>query len=435
MKGSRIYILVILLFLVIVFAIEYHLPKEFVWEPTYSHFDKQPFGCAVFDSILTTSLPNGYSITKKTFYQLSKEKTTSKRGILMIGNSMDFSKTERQAMFELAKQGNKIMLVGTDYDIPTKDTMNFVINSFENFSITYIKKYNLQFKRDSVYWIGDKSHYQQQLFTFLPQVCSPYFIFKCKPVIPGRILSVRITSQKTNNDSTIALESSKIVYKHVDKQIKRYSYLIAFARPWGKGEIIFVSTPLIFTNYGMLDKHNATYIFRMLSQMKEMPIVRIDPTINKLSAKESSPLRFLLRHTPLRWATYLTLLAIVLFMCFTARRRQRVIPVMKRPDNKSLEFTKLIGTLYYQKKDYNDLLRKKFVYFAEELRRNIRVDVENEADDEHLYTAIAQKTGIEADEIRSFFKQIRVVTDEEYTVSEEEMKSLIDKMNNILKHI
>jgi len=435
MKGSRIYILFILLFLVIVFAIEYHLPKEFVWEPTYSHFDKQPFGCAVFDSILTTSLPNGYSITKKTFYQLSKEKTTSKRGILMIGNDMDFSKTERQAMFELAKQGNKIMLVGTDYDIPTKDTMNFAINSFENFSITYIKKYNLQFKRDSVYWVGDKSHYQQQLFTFLPQVCSPYFIFKYKPVIPGRILSVRITSQKTYNDSTIALDSSKIVYKHVDKQIKRYSYLIAFARPWGKGEIIFVSTPLIFTNYGMLDRHNATYIFRMLSQMKEMPIVRIDPTINKINAKENSPLRFLLRHTPLRWATYLTLLAIVLFMCFTARRRQRVIPVMKRPDNKSLEFTKLIGTLYYQKKDYNDLLRKKFVYFAEELRRNIRVDVEDESDDEHLFTAIAQKTGIEADEIRSFFKQIRVVTDEEYTVSEEEMKSLIDKMNNILKHI
>ena len=35
------------------FAIEYHLPKKFVWVPTFSHYDEQPFGCAVFDSLLT----------------------------------------------------------------------------------------------------------------------------------------------------------------------------------------------------------------------------------------------------------------------------------------------------------------------------------------------------------------------------------------------
>lgn len=49
MKGSRWFIVFIVAFLFIMFAIEYHLPKNFVWKPTFGHHDEQPFGCAVFD--------------------------------------------------------------------------------------------------------------------------------------------------------------------------------------------------------------------------------------------------------------------------------------------------------------------------------------------------------------------------------------------------
>ncbi len=50
-----------------------------------------------------------------------------------------------------------------------------------------------------------------------------------------------------------------------------------------------------------------------------------------------------------------------------------------------MEFTELIGTLYFQKKDHEDLVRKKFTYFAEELRREIQVDIEEVADDERSF--------------------------------------------------
>ena len=52
MRGSRWFIFFVLAFLLLMFAIEYHLPKKFVWVPTFSHYDEQPFGCAVFDSLL-----------------------------------------------------------------------------------------------------------------------------------------------------------------------------------------------------------------------------------------------------------------------------------------------------------------------------------------------------------------------------------------------
>ena len=46
MKGSHWFIIFIVAFLVIMFAVEYHLPKKFVWTPTFGHYDDQPFGCA-----------------------------------------------------------------------------------------------------------------------------------------------------------------------------------------------------------------------------------------------------------------------------------------------------------------------------------------------------------------------------------------------------
>ena len=83
MKGSRWFIVFIVAFLFIMFAIEYHLPKNFVWKPTFGHHDEQPFGCAVFDSVLSSSLPQGYTFSRKSLYQLEQEDTTQRRGILV----------------------------------------------------------------------------------------------------------------------------------------------------------------------------------------------------------------------------------------------------------------------------------------------------------------------------------------------------------------
>ena len=148
---------------------------------------------------------------------------------------------------------------------------------------------------------------------------------------------------------------------------------------------------------------------------------------------QQSPFRYFLAHEPLRWALYLTMITIILFMIFTAKRRQRVIPVIHEPANKSLEFTELIGTLYFQKNA--DLVRKKFSYLAEELRREIQVDIEEVADDERSFHRIARKTGMDAGEITKFIREVRPVIYGGRVIDAEQMKVYIDKMNEIINHI
>ena len=95
-----------------------------------------------------------------------------------------------------------------------------------------------------------------------------------------------------------------------------------------------------FTNYGMLTGNLSGYIFRLMSQMEDLPwsalrcIWRCQIRMWAVRNQES-PFRYFLEQPPLRWALYLTVLTILIFMLFTARRRQRVIPVVEKPKNKS----------------------------------------------------------------------------------------------------
>lgn len=419
MKGSHWFITGIVVFLLLVFAAESRLPKKFVWNPTFSHYDKQPFGCAVFDSLLSVSLPNGYSLSRKTLYQMEQEDTTSCRGILIIANSPAFDEVDVNALLRMAERGNKIMLANSGYGRILKDTLGFRSN-YSYFNPVALKRYATSLLvRDSICWIGDSVVYSRRTFRFYPQLVASYFLSDSLPV---NILAEKMNPEYGIVEDTVALDTI-------------YRVPVAISYPWGKGEIILTSTPLLFTNYGVLDGKNADYIFRLLSQMGELPIVRTEGYVKETAQVQMSPFRYFLSQKPLRWALYLTMFAIILFMVFTARRKQRAIPVIREPENKSLEFTELIGTLYFQKKDYADLVRKKYIYFAEELRREIQVDVEEATDDEHSFDRIAHKTGISVDEVSRFIREVRPVIYGGRDITAEQMKHYINKMNEITDHI
>ena len=347
------------------FAIECRLPKKFVWNPTFSHYDKQPFGCAVFDSLLSSSLPKGYSLSRKTFYELEQEDTALRRGILVITDNLHLTNVDVEAMLKMAERGDRITLVGSSFSRILKDTLGFECG-YSSFNPLALKKDAIALRsKDSLYWVGDSAIYPRQVFCFYPQLCQSHFF--------ADSISCEIWAKKTI--------------------VGGESHPVAMSVSWGKGEVMLVSTPLLFTNYGVLDGKNVAYLFRILSPMGGFPIVRTESYMKETAQVQMSPFRYFLSQPPLRWALYLSMASILLFMIFTARRKQRAIPVIREPENKSLEFVELIGTLYYQKKDHADLVRKKFFYFTEELRREIQVDVREVAEDERSFGRIARKAG------------------------------------------
>ena len=406
MKGNHWFIAGIIVFLVLMFAIECRLPKKFVWNPTFSHYDKQPFGCAVFDSLLSSSLPKGYSLSRKTFYELEQEDTTLRRGILVVTDNLHLTDVDVEAMLKMAGRGDRIMLAGSSFSRILKDTLGFEC-SYSYFSPSALKKYaTALLSKDSLCWVGDSAVYPQQTFCFYPQLCQSYFFADS---ISSKVLAEKLLPEKL---------LIRLPCRFLGERGKLYWLpLPCFLRTmvcWmGRMRLIF-------------------FVYCPRWWISHCPYRRL---YERNSQVQMSPFRYFLSQPPLRWALYLSMVSILLFMIFTARRKQRAIPVIREPENKSLEFAELIGTLYYQKKDHADLVRKKYLYFAEELRREIQVDVEEVAEDERSFGRIARKTGMEAGEIAAFIREVRPVVYGGRSISEEEMKRLIDRMNEIINHI
>lgn len=457
MKSSRNFLFAMLVLFVLFCLLQVNLPKKFVWSPTFSHVDKQPFGCFVFDSVLTQSLPNGYHVTKKTFFQLDQEHAKEKISVLMVVDQQNLKQLDVKYLCNIARRGGKVMVVasgsfddGRNADTVVVDelerTFNVRIEDGTYFSLRGILaglKAHDNDMYDTIYWNNRETMYAAQSYRMFYNMVGGTLFVDSVPKVKRLAYTLSTAGYDYKLDSlyvgdftgfdTIVDEKERI--ERIDTfAIKKVPAAVSV--PYGKGEVIFVSSPLLFTNYGMLEGNTSVYIFRLMSYLADLPVYRTEAYVktDAMLVAEQSPFREFIKRPPLRWALYLALLGVVLFMIFTARRRQRVIPIMSKPANRSLEFIQLIGTLYYQRKDHVDLVRKKFKLFAEELRKTAGVDISDVNTDDREYLLLAEKTGMNSDRLKKVIRQIRLVLHSEGNISVEEMRSLIDAMDTIVRH-
>lgn len=457
MKSSRNFLFIMLVLFVLFCLLQVNLPKKFVWSPTFSHVDKQPFGCFVFDSVLTQSLPNGYHVTKKTFFQLDQEHAKEKISVLMVVDQQNLKQLDVKYLCNIARRGGKVMVVASGSFDDGRNADTVVVDELERtfkvriedgtyFSLRGILaglKAHDNDMYDTIYWNNRETMYAAQSYRMFYNMVGGTLFVDSVPKVKRLAYTLSAAGYDYKLDSlyvgdftrfdTIVDEKERI--ERIDTfAIKKVP--VAVSVPYGKGEVIFVSSPLLFTNYGMLEGNTSVYIFRLMSYLADLPVYRTEAYVktDAMLVAEQSPFREFIKRPPLRWALYLALLGVVLFMIFTARRRQRVIPIMSKPANRSLEFIQLIGTLYYQRKDHVDLVRKKFKLFAEELRKTAGVDISDVNTDDREYLLLAEKTGMNSDRLKKVIRQIRLVLHSEGNISVEEMRSLIDAMDTIVRH-
>lgn len=457
MKSSRNFLFAMLVLFVLFCLLQVNLPKKFVWSPTFSHVDKQPLGCFVFDSVLTQSLPNGYHVTKKTFFQLDQEHAKEKISVLMVVDQQNLKQLDVKYLCNIARRGGKVMVVASGSFDDGRNADTVVVDELERtfkvkiedgmfFSLRGILaglKAHDNDMYDTIYWNNRETMYAAQSYRMFYNMVGGTLFVDSVPKVKRLAYTLSTAGYDYRHDSlyvgdftrfdTIVDEKERI--ERIDTfAIKKIP--VAVSVPYGKGEVIFVSSPLLFTNYGMLEGNTFVYIFRLMSYLADLPVYRTEAYVktDAMLVAEQSPFREFIKRPPLRWALYLALLGVVLFMIFTARRRQRVIPIMSKPANRSLEFIQLIGTLYYQRKDHVNLVRKKFKLFAEELRKTAGVDISDVNTDDSEYLLLAEKTGMNSDRLKKVIRQIRLVLHSEGNISVEEMRSLIDAMDTIVSH-
>ena len=337
---SRKFWLLIVALLVLMLALEYQMPRRFQWEPTFAHADRHPFGCYVFDSVFSQEMPHGYTVCRKSLSQLALQDTTP-RSIVIICSGYKQEYVKVDTLLALAQRGCRILYANSYFDRMICDTLNISCSSQDYFSFkTFMNEVHV---RDTIFWMGDTLHYKPTAYLTYRQLISSCLLDTAVSEPLAKIYdedAVKFAEEHISKDSpymNVSKESLKL----------RVADVVALSYPVGKGEIIFVTTPLLMTNYGILD--SPAYVHRLMNRLKDLPVVRTEAYMPNYNVAESSPFRELLKRPPLRLALYLVLLGVVLLMGFSARRRQRAIPVEAPPRNYQLDFIRHIGTLQYLK--------------------------------------------------------------------------------------
>lgn len=183
----------------------------------------------------------------------------------------------------------------------------------------------------------------------------------------------------------------------------------------GKGNFYLQLEPLAFSNYFLLHKKNIAYYEKALSVIKPdvTKIIWDEYYLNRRSdnAKEKKKgwLSVLFRYPAMRAALLTAIFSLLMYVLLEMRRKQRLIPVVIKPKNDSLDFVKTIGRLYYDKGDHKNLCRKMGAYFLEHVRGRYKLPTGTL--DEDFVKTLQYKSGAEESTIRGIISFIKYADD------------------------
>jgi len=346
------------------------------WTPEYNETGTKPLDLKIFFDELP-ALFGDQPVRKvyNTFYEYKKEgfldTLQTGQNYISISDRFLMDKVSFNDLLTFAGDGNTVFISARSFPSYVKDTLKFK-TAYDPIPVT-VKKNELGF-----YHTDAKLDYKSKL-------------------------KENVTFIK---DSTTF---KKLGYM-IDRKQKKQTNFIAV--PFKKGLIYIHTHPEIFSNYQMLEADNTDYISTLISFLPEAPVyfnrnIKQDPNLT------NSPLRYILSQPALKWAWYLGLAGIGLFMYFNGKRRQRVIPEIQPKTNTTTEFVKTMSNLYHETEEYNNIIQKEITYFLEHVRNTYHLRTEKL--DDKFARKLALKSGNDPEEVKSLILMISKMRDVKFT--------------------
>jgi len=153
----------------------------------------------------------------------------------------------------------------------------------------------------------------------------------------------------------------------------------------------------------------------MLSNL-EMTMAYFDPDVvildnlqNRYSRSitgEETPMDYVLAQPSLMWAYYLVVLSLLFYALLRGRRRQKVIPLIPRYDNTSLDHVQMLADLYESQGQHNKLIghMRQLFYHKMEQRYFLKPSHPDYVE------KLSQKSKVPSDEIEILLNRFKKVS-------------------------
>ena len=374
---------------VLLLAMMYYLhPKDIDWSEHYGSEYKMPLGCYVLEHELEKA-GNVTKNTKSIYQAIFDDSYENARSLIFVTYLFSPDELDLDQIIRFASHRGDVFIAATDFSKNVCDS--FGIDVSYHFPVQNL------LKQDSA----------------AVRFANPHIDGRQRHFFKNDIVGTHFTNIDTLHTEILGYDDQK------------QPNLIRIAKD--SGFVYLCCTPGVFSNYGILYNDSA-YAFRALSYLKQGPMIW-DEYYKPNNIQGEVPLRIILKDKALKSAYYILLLGLILYIIFTARRRQRAIPVVLPPVNNTLEFTETIGRLYFQNRDHRDLCLKKFTHFQEHIlmRYYMKYDGSNQ-----FFHALALKSLVDEDMIRTIYKNAESIQ-KSTEINELQMSDFIKRINRFYK--
>lgn len=398
----------ILLSIIALLSFSCNEDKSKDWSVTYNKYSDQPFGCQVFDNVIlkctqlydTEEIIKFDSIAQLSENQIWQINKLDSHGIELLNTRMEkgFSTIVATENFE----PNLIQL-----------------SCYEPFSVNKL--------RADIEDDGSLSNDTIYLNDFLGYS------------FPSSMCGVRMTDYSFPAGLTFY-------------GIKQLAFIdnapVALQYTQQNASTIIVTVPLIFTNFGALYYDMAEVDVKIIGELgsktfkryytkrdqyaqiyntksKKFGVSEIMPQGENEEGELNIPFLFKLFIIGL----------FILFLTFYARHRERVIPVIDEPQNRTIDFVRQISLNHYWRKDYREMVCKKYIFFANNIHNKTKINLDDEAHLDENIDIIASSSGVSRDTISELISSVSDIRQKHNEISEATMKSLINTMNNIIQKL
>lgn len=388
------------------------------WNETYQDTDwaKNPYDQQIFRKMLPDLFPKNIVTYGRDREPLFYHFNFDRDELYNYGEFDDttyFSKVPKELSLIYNKGGTYINRQDQKTILLAAKIGNEVFLSTEDFDEIF--KYNLNIRTDSVDLDGDDN----AIARFADEKkFKKHGFFYYKPN------AIRIAFSEDCID-----EKTKVIVK------TKAGSPIIIEKKYGSGKVILCSAPRLFTDYNMLRSNNRFLISGTISHMKERNVYYTNsfnrktyssygstPDYNDSPRDKKPPLdkmKFINENPSLKWAFYMAIISVIMFIYFLTKRTQRPIPILRKMKNSTVEYILMMSDLYFYKGNHKNIAMKKINYFADYVRTILYINIFNA--DEKTILKLKDKTGVDEGLIDSIFYRINQIRAQEKVTQQELM--------------
>ena len=400
------------IFLVLVlsgyFYLRAYTPK-YPWFENLTKNNEDPYGISILYNLTKESIPKDkfHEIKNGNFdFILNRKKNTS---YVFVGTNYFIDSINVQSILRYVWNGNKAFIA------TTSQIESFVYYWLKDTTLTDIYHH---IDKDTIFTkLSLRNSMKDSTYTF-------YYQFL-----------------KSTADYSWAYFDSVFLQQFQDNSIKVLSTIESdkpnfIAIRLGSGTLYLHSNPIFLSNYHIIREESYFYLQSIWDEVLADEIIwdSYSSTIyNKTSYLHlrESPLRFILKHKSFRWAWFVLLTSIILFIIVQAKRKQAIIPLIEKKENNTLDYAKAIGALYFQAKGHRSITIEMMnqLYGFIKARYNIKVGKEKE----RITTNLSKLSGIKEKELSEIFKlELKLKYDE--TAESPELYKLFNLVDQFYKN-